>query len=207
MEERMKEIRQLWKQDKWLYVVAGFLVGIMFFPVVQSVASNLSGLLNNCVPEILGIGFTVLFIDRLNRSRDQEREAQHRLHVRLKKLLRSPSNEITSLSAKGLREQGLLQDGYLNGAFLSYANLQNVDLKGADFQGARLKKAKLQGADLSGANLQGVNLQSALLQGTNLEFAELQGADLKNAEFGETTIMPDGEKWTSETNLGRFTEP
>src|SRR5664279_3836454 len=47
-----------------------------------------------------------------------------------------------------------------------------------------------------------INLQKA-----NLYDADLDGADLKGAKFDETTELPNGSYWTSETNMRRFTDP
>jgi Pentapeptide repeats (8 copies) len=105
-----------------------------------------------------------------------------------------------------------LSSANLNGANLSSANLNGANLSGADLDGANLYDANLLGANLQSANLLGVNLQGAKLwtanlQGANLLDANLQGADLDSAKLNESTRLPDGEKWTSGTDLIRFTDP
>jgi uncharacterized protein YjbI with pentapeptide repeats len=41
----------------------------------------------------------------------------------------------------------------------------------------------------------------------NLGGANLQGAILKRANLDEFTILPDGTKWTPDTDMARFTDP
>jgi hypothetical protein len=40
-----------------------------------------------------------------------------------------------------------------------------------------------------------------------LSGANLQGADLTGAKFDENTTLPDGTKWTPDTDMTRFTDP
>jgi uncharacterized protein YjbI with pentapeptide repeats len=135
-----------------------------------------------------------------------------------------------------LQGAGLLQAN-LQGASLGGANLQGANLVGANLQGARLSGANLQGADLKYANLQRAqlweaklqrshlwiaNLQGANLVGANLQGAELyqvnlqqavlvranlQGAKLQSAVFDEDTLLPDGTRWTPDTDMTQFTQP
>ncbi|HEX2619650.1 MAG TPA: pentapeptide repeat-containing protein, partial [Phototrophicaceae bacterium] len=131
-----------------------------------------------------------------------------------------------------LREHGKLtgESGLLTGAYLFEANLQGADLTDASLeranlsntllQRANLTRANLQGAVLQGANLQGAklvgaNLQSAYFQEANLQGADLTGAKLENAYFGpandypvvfdQSTILPDGTRWTPDADLTKFT--
>jgi hypothetical protein len=110
----------------------------------------------------------------------------------------------------------------LQGTFLFAANLQGADLITANLQGADLVRANLQGVDLFMANLQGANLsnanlreavlggtdlQGAGLDGTDLQGANLIRANLQGATLNENTILPDGTKWTPDTDMARFTDP
>jgi uncharacterized protein YjbI with pentapeptide repeats len=87
------------------------------------------------------------------------------------------------------------------------ANLQGVSLHRADLQGANMSRANLRGAVLSHANLRGVDLRKVDLGGANLPNADLRGALLHNATFNEETTLPDGRKWTPDTDMNRFTDP
>jgi len=105
----------------------------------------------------------------------------------------------------GANLQGaLLNSANLEKADLWEANLQEAKLVGANLRSAVLAGVNLQGADLRGANLQDAVLVRAKLQGAMLTNANLQGAYLLDAKFNETTILPDGNKWTLETDIIEF---
>lgn len=91
-------------------------------------------------------------------------------------------------------------------ANLEWAILREADLAGADLTYANLKLASLGDAKLQGADLRGANLEWANLAGADLEGAYLQAADLWNTRFDETTILPNGSKWTPDTDMARFTD-
>ena len=106
----------------------------------------------------------------------------------------------------------LLFAASLQGADLIAANLQEADLVRANLQGAHLFMANLQGANLSDADLRETvlgraDLQGAGLDGTDLQRATLIGANLQGATLNENTILPDGTKWTLDTDMARFTDP
>jgi hypothetical protein len=105
-----------------------------------------------------------------------------------------------------------LQGANLQGAILTGANLQKANLFEANLQGVNLWVTNLQEADLDTADLQGASLQKANLQGANLAGANLQGARLWQAElhatgFSRDTTLPDGTKWTPDTDTARFADP
>jgi hypothetical protein len=100
----------------------------------------------------------------------------------------------------------------LQGAILTGANLQKANLFEANLQGVNLWVTNLQEANLDTADLQGASLQKANLQGANLAGANLQGARLWQAElhatgFSRDTTLPDGTKWTPDTDMACFTDP
>lgn len=113
-----------------------------------------------------------------------------------------------------------LQDYDMRGRDLSLANLWgaelsntvfvNSDLTGAelceaDMSGADLSNADLQNCNLIGANLQEACLENANLRSANLTVATLSKADLTGARFDKFTILPDGNMWSPESDLSRFT--
>ncbi|MBN2369987.1 MAG: pentapeptide repeat-containing protein [Vicinamibacteria bacterium] len=120
-----------------------------------------------------------------------------------------------------------LRDAVLQGGSLRYAQLHDVDLSGADLRGvafleadlsganltrARLQRAEPRYADLQGAVLRMADLRDAKmfavsLQGADLSGARLEGADTREARFDRRTVMPDGTRWTPETDSARFTDP
>lgn len=109
-------------------------------------------------------------------------------------------------------QRAILDEANLQGATLSAASLQGAALRGADLQWARLLRANLQEANLFDANLQRAvlfeaNAQEAALGGANLQWAILIAVNLQEAYLDEDTILPDGTKWTPDTDMARFTDP
>lgn len=230
---RDEEIRLIWTQNQWLYIILGFIGGLLFFPLLQSIVSNASDILGGLVPEALGILFTVLLIDRLNRRRD-EKNVIKQLQEQLIRDASSRVNDVASNAIHQLRKRDWLEGdkGVLVGENLIGANLREAVLSGANLQRAMLMGVNLQGSTLVGTNLYGAdliaadlrdtnfmysNLRATDLQGANLQGANLLGACLKDAnlwageellitEFDETTILPDGKHWTSNTDMTKFTK-
>lgn len=182
MDERLAEIRAIWKQNQWLYVAAGFLLGVLFQPFLQYLRSDTDGFLQNLVPEAIGIVFTVLIIDRLNQRREQQN-----LKKQLIRQLRNRDNGLALQALTEIRANRWHRDGTLHGAYLRNTSLQNGDLWGADLIGARLHHSNLQGTFFMEANLTNVDFQFSV--------------------FDEHTTLPDGSKWTPGTDMGRFTDP
>lgn len=152
----------------------------------------LDGLYRGNGGTLLGIGFTVLILDRLYKRReDRERRAK------LARALASPDRTAALTALETLRTEDWLADGALRGADLHDAqlaradlrgvNLRDADLAGADLTGAQLAKADLSGADLSGADLTGADLAGARLGG-----ARLRGADLTRVNLRRAVVDEDG---------------
>ena len=105
-----------------------------------------------------------------------------------------------------------MQGIIMRGANLYYSNLRRSKLEMADLQYADLRLVDLFRADLENTKLRGANLEEADLRFANLKGASLREANLKNAElmrvkFDRATVMPDGEYWSQDTQLARFTDP
>jgi hypothetical protein len=113
-----------------------------------------------------------------------------------------------------------LWEANLSGAKLGTANLNKAELWKANVSGANLYHAKLSGADLTNANLTKANLVGANLSDADLKSANLSGAHLRSANLENTiwhgefdvklysaAILPDGTKWTPETDMRKFTHP
>lgn len=111
-----------------------------------------------------------------------------------------------NLNSASLEEAHCVSANMKN-AFLSKTKLQGAKLAGANLQQTDLVGAKLQGANLFTANLYGANLFTAHLEGTSLRLANLCRASLEGAYVDAKTILPDGEYWTAETDIERFTDP
>jgi uncharacterized protein YjbI with pentapeptide repeats len=181
---RDEEIRLIWKENQWLYMVVGFIAGLLFCLLTQLSVLNLPELVKDLLPEAAGILVTITVIDQLNRRRDS-RNAIKQLQEQLVRNASSIVNDVANNAMHQLKKRGWLwgDNGLLAGESLSGANLQGADLSGAYLQEADLTHAKLQGALLGWANLQGAYLSAAYLQGANFMEAKLQGADLPGANL------------------------
>ncbi len=204
-------------------------VGVLLILILVALVSSLGallwgnqewdGLALNFGTEMAGAVVTYalleLFIGRRER-REAEREAERKEREAKKAdliaQLGSQVQDVAIAAAEELRRHGWLYDGSLQGADLAEANLQEATLMGADLQRANLVMANLQRAMLAHANLQGAYLWEASLQGAylgmaNLQGAHLTGANLQGAYLDQYTILPDGTRWTPDTDMARFTDP
>ncbi|MEQ8672059.1 MAG: pentapeptide repeat-containing protein [Aggregatilineales bacterium] len=73
--------------------------------------------------------------------------------------------------------------------------------------GLRLEKAENNDLDFSYANLCGVFLFNKNLENFNLQEANLQGGIFYRSKFNKHTVLPDGKKWTPDTDMAIFTDP
>jgi uncharacterized protein YjbI with pentapeptide repeats len=119
------------------------------------------------------------------------------------------------LSGADLRLVGMTAPGLLgvnlNGADLSLAYLPDAVLTAAKLVDADLRKTILERghlswADLTRADLRNAKLVDAKLEGTTLTRAKLKGADLSRVKLSEYTTLPDGTKWTPDTDMTCFTD-
>jgi hypothetical protein len=193
-----KLVNSLFVDSNWLWFVAGISLGLMiglpFHPGLL-----LGSMLENLMPEIFGITFTVLIVDRLYRARDAQRQVKE-LQDRLKREARSPFNEVALKAIHDLRDQkwlngrhNLLAEANLENANLNEADLSSANLNGTQLRNTKLERAylrwtqlveaNLESANLAGANLYGANLRQAHLEAANLTDANLWGADLTNADL------------------------
>lgn len=219
---RDDEIRLIWTENQWLYLVAGFLGGILFCLLIQLSINNLPELVINLLPEAAGIFITVTVIDVLNRRRDKQNSIRE-LQEQLVRDASSIVNDVANNAVHQLRkfdwligDKGLLAGKDLHGANLKNAFLSETNLKGANLVIAELQKADLILVELQKANLESAQLQDADLSGANLQGSILLNANLRNTHFGKgeyeaifdrTTRLPDGTFWTPETDMTKFTKP
>ncbi|MEM9950281.1 MAG: pentapeptide repeat-containing protein [Chloroflexota bacterium] len=125
-----------------------------------------------------------------------------------------------------------LQKTFLGFVKLQNATLYQCDLENSDFWRANLSNVILKWSDMKNSILVGTNFEGASLEWCNLEGASLRGYSLNNkefvylppecdenwqqyipsnaipyeAEFNDETILPDGTKWTKQTDMRRFTD-
>jgi uncharacterized protein YjbI with pentapeptide repeats len=188
---RWAQIMILWRDNRWLYVVAGMLLGLLMTPAVEQVAGDLNGLIGNLVPEAIGIIFTVLILDRLNENRARESYKES-----LRRQAGSVVNDVAVDAIEQLRkegwtegEQSVLQGLNLIGANLANARLHKSNLQKADLEGANLKAASLSHSNLTSANLIAARLEEAELYEANLSGADLRVASLNGSNFGRANLQ------------------
>ncbi|MCB9158905.1 MAG: pentapeptide repeat-containing protein [Caldilineaceae bacterium] len=126
----------------------GFTISVV---VLFGVAAGIIGLIRNIgflrdiAPEFIGIGFTVLVLDALNRLRLSQQE-----RIRVATQMASESNAFALEAVRLARHYGWLHDG----------SFRRIDLKGANLENADLASADLAGCSLVGANLFRANFGS-----------------------------------------------
>ncbi len=221
-EDRWETIKSLWKRHQFLYVLAGFLLGLLAYPLLQLAITDLPQFLSDLAPEAVSTLVAVLVIDRIYRI--------HADKERLRELItqmRSQDNGLALAAVDLLKLKGWLTSKTLQKAYLFGANLQGVVLSRLNMQGMMLMRVNFEQAHLSDTNLEraflrsanfvqaflvNTNLREARLGGANLEGAKLwganlQGADLEDVKFNERTILPDKSIWAPGTDMSRFTDP
>ena len=209
-EDRLNTIMAIWQGNEWLYAFVGFVLGLLAYPLVTIITSDFEGFMENLVPEAVGITFTVLFIDQLNRRRDERRQIEE-LRERLVREAGSTSNEVAKAAISELYKRGWLrgEDGLLAGTNLYYANLAGANLYYANLVRTSLRGTNLSGADLIGADLTGADLGAASLRDAKLIWedprtGERRQASMTGTTFNERTILPDGTRWKPGTDMRAF---
>ena len=207
---RWIRFQDFWEENQGLYVFGGVVIGLLLFPLLNMLSSDISVFLEGLVPEGVGIAFTVFFLDRLN----QRREEKLRLLDTQERLIReagSSSNETAKAAISDLMRRGWLagEDGLLQGQWLHYADLKGANLyfanlRGTDLRGSELMSADLIGADLTGADIKNANLTGAILEYVDKKTGEARRANFTDVQCNENTILPDGSKWSPATDWRQY---
>ena len=218
MNERLREITAIWTMNQWLYIVSGFIAGILLFPFLSLINSDVFGFVQDLVPEFFGIVFTVFLVDRIYKYREEETYKR-----RLIRLMSSRINNIAIRATEELRAHRWLKDGSLRTADLTGANLNNASLVNSDVRGVIFKQSNLRDARFKNAKYDrdtilpdGSVIQSSSdwdrftdtnhpdfwigyevtnenysdrdLQGANLRGADLWGTDFRNANLAHADL-------------------
>jgi arsenate reductase len=204
---RWEEIVDLWKSYPPMFAIAGFLAGLLLFPLLESISVDFVNLLSSLIPEAFGILFTVVILDRLAEKRQTQE-----LQKRLQREAAGQSNETAKTAIDWMRSEGwltginsLLINANLSNANLEGVNLVNANLTGAILTKANLKAARMQGAILTNANLWHSNISEADLSGADLTGADIRGTATTSTNF-HYTKLPDETKWTKSTDISQFTD-
>ena len=181
-------------------------------PTSELLGKLISDFYANVSTELASIAVTVLVIDYLN-----ERLAIKREKEALIIQMGSPDNAFAVEAVRIMRTRGWLADGSLVGRYFFGTNLKGVllfdaDLRRVTLNQANLETAHFERADLRGALLPMTNLKMSVLMDAKLHGAILTGACLKGAyihgaQFDASTTLPNGKKWTPETDVTRFVNP
>lgn len=192
---RWQEILSIWQSNQWLFVIAGWLLGLITFPAIELINHDSNGLLMSLVPEAVGIAFTVLILNRLAENRNRQT-----LQEQLVRRVQSRSNETAITAVEELETHGWLRGEHsllirtrLNGANLqdaklAYANLERSVLRGANLKGANLQHAQLNKVEMRRANLEGADLSYATATISIFEQTNMQKANLSNANFSDSYL-------------------
>lgn len=95
---------------------------------------------------------------------------------------------------------------------LEEVNFRSANLTAASFIDAWVGPAIFENANLQNADLRNTFLAFATFKGANLVGADLRGAmkalpATENSPMSKNMILPDGSKWTPETDIGIYTDP
>jgi hypothetical protein len=197
MDERLAEIRAIWKQNQWLYVAAGFLLGVLFQPFLQYLRSDTGGFLQNLVPEAIGILVTVFIIERIYRWHEKTTWKKTLIYD-----MGSRIREVAVHAAEILEKEKWLYENSLQGK-----NFMNADLRGAKLIQADLRRTHLVRVNLESADLTSADLRASLLHGANLKYTTLETWAGGKTKFSSETLLPNDSYWTPETDMRRFTDP
>lgn len=186
-ERRWQVVEKLWETNQWLYLLVGFGAGVAAFPLLNMVATVPGDLSGNLVAELIGIGFTVLFIDRLYQRRERLRE-EKKDREKLIQSMGSPDNATAVNAVRRLRSLGYIQNGTLRGMRMLYANLEKTNLFRGDCQEMNLGHATLTGANMVESKLCNAYLRNATLKDAKLMKSDLTGAKLLHADCEGTVF-------------------
>lgn len=219
-------------EGQWKIVTGLLVLGIMFALGRSHFGGGNGEYHMNLLTEAMGIVATVFIIDWWYERAATKRLKSRLVREAGSRSNDIALSAVDELSAEGwlVGEHGLLK-----GQDLLDANLDKADLEGANLEGANLARASLNHARLSGANLKGANLNLTdldwtLLVGANLEGAQIRTSSLQNATLDDANLsganleesvlieasfldallegatLPDGSTFTSDMDLGRFTD-
>lgn len=178
---RFSALLQSLRDSGWLFLIIGLMAGLLIPALMRILKVDPESFLENLVPEFIGIIFTVLIIDSLDRRRENTL-----IREQLIRQLHSYYNPVALQSIEELRVLGYLSDGSLNG----------LDLRGSDWREANLYEAVLIGADLRNASLHHADFARA-----NLKDAQVTEEQLVTTKILWLCIMPDGSLYDGRYNL------
>jgi hypothetical protein len=178
---RFSAIYQSLRESGWLFLILGLIAGLLIPALIRILQVDVDGFLENLVPEFIGIVFTVLIIDTLDKRRENSL-----IREQLIRQLHSYYNPVALQSIEELRVLGYLSDG----------SLRNLDLRGSDWRDGNLYQAVLVGSDLRNAKLYKADFAHA-----NLKDVQVTEEQLVTTDIMWRCVMPDGNLYDGRYNL------
>jgi len=166
----------------WLLVV-GFRIlhpdqAINFYTLLPDFYSN-------ATTTLIGIAFTVLIIDWLNRIRDGRLEK-----IRLLRDIGCGDHGIALRAVLDITANNLHQKGFLRYRIFENAKLAGAMLIGADLSHSSFHHSDFTGAELFGARLQMTCFWHAILRGVDLRDANTTDTDFIYADLTDALVTP-----------------
>lgn len=194
-DSRLQDIAEIWRDNRWLYMLTGIILGLIMFPAVQLIRADATMFLQSLVPEAIGIIFTALIIERMLAN-----QALKELKARLLREAGGRSGEIANAAIDRIRAEGWHNgsNGLLAGAQLGDAVLNGANLTGADLTGANLWGANLTDATMRNTTLVEANLQSADLSGVSLSMSDFSNANMEFARLTRATMWIRSDQRTKD---------
>ncbi|MEO8611847.1 MAG: pentapeptide repeat-containing protein [Chloroflexota bacterium] len=216
MDERLQEIKRIWKDFRFVYRVLGGLIlvglGVLMGWMVFSEKQIDYAL--SCTTNLISIFITVFVINLLAEQREREREKRELKNHLIREMRKSQPE-----TRKDAFEECLLRHWFNNGT-LAYEDMRGVklhdfefgiqfaDLRGTNLQNAELYNTRFFYSNMQGANLLYSDVKGAKFFGTNLWEANFEYAqNIELARFDTEATLPDGNKWTPATDMRQFTDP
>ncbi|MBC8170377.1 MAG: pentapeptide repeat-containing protein [Anaerolineae bacterium] len=178
---RFAWLRNFLRENAWVYLVIGIMIGMLIPELFRYIDEDPGEFLQNLIPEALGLGFTLLILDRLN-----ERRESRQVREQLLRQLHSYYNPVAMQALEEMRVLGYLSDG----------SLHNQDFRGADWRDANLYQT-----DLTGCDLRNTKIQKADLVDANLTDAQVSEDQLVTTDIMWKCILPDGSRYNGKYNL------
>lgn len=199
-EDRWQTILKIWGDNRWLFGIAGLLVGLTIGVLIglgiADESNTVLTFIDGIWPEVISTLFAIAVIQQLTQ-RSAKRAAEEAEKRDLILQMGSPDNGFAREAVRKLRVRGWVDDGSLNkGKFqdcdLSGAKLSNASLCNANFDSAKLERTSFEDADLTYVTLYDAKLNGADLRGSILIGADFRQADLTNASLCFATLdFPD----------------
>lgn len=191
---------RIFEKFDWVLFFVGMAFGLSLYALVVAFFTDFGNLMSELAPEIFGIAFTVLFIERLGRARQERqhiKELSARIHSRYNATALQAIEEMRALYKNRLQwvdmDTYALRDALMKDkqAFVSIHNKRGV-LAGAQLRGSQWQDANFYQVDLRHADLRKANFLGADLVGANLEGAQVTEEQLASCDIMMSAIMPDG---------------